>query len=143
MYVVDASVWVSRFVLDDANHEISQAWIEDQLAGAVDLFEPALLFPELAGSVARRTRQRDLAIAAMSALESLENVRTLSLHADLWWRAGTIAASLRLGGADAVYIAVAEMTEASLVTWDGQQRTRGANLVPTATPAELLSGPSQ
>lgn len=54
-------------------------------------------------------------------------------------RAAELAAIYRLRGADAVYLAVAEEFGTTLVTWDGEMHTRGANVVTTMTPTEWLA----
>ncbi len=52
--------------------------------------------------------------------------------------AAQVAADLPVRGADAVYIAAAQVLGLRLVTWDVEQRTRGSSVVPTFTPADLL-----
>lgn len=54
-------------------------------------------------------------------------------------QAAELAAVYRLRGADAVYLAVAEEFGTTLVTWDGEMHTRGANVVTAVTPAEWLT----
>ena len=51
-------------------------------------------------------------------------------------RTTDIAASHRLRGADAVYVATAEAHDALLVTWDQEMLDRGGAVVETMTPAE-------
>jgi len=52
--------------------------------------------------------------------------------------AGGVAANLGLRGADAVYIALAQQLGVTLVTWDREQLTRGAAMVLTRTPEQML-----
>ena len=139
MYVVDASVWVSRYVIQEKDHAVSEAWIERQLADSLDLIGPALVLAEIGGAVARRAQDTDLGLLAMTEVEALEGTRIVSPDWDLWWRSGTIAATLRLPGSDSMYIALADFLNMALVTWDDQQRIRGSDLVKAATPAQLLS----
>jgi len=49
-----------------------------------------------------------------------------------------LAASHRLRGADAVYLAVADLTKATLVSWDREMLERGAGAVETLDPSEWL-----
>jgi predicted nucleic acid-binding protein len=49
-------------------------------------------------------------------------------------RTAEVAAAYRLRGADAVYVALAEALHAPLVTWDQEQLTRLADLIPVFTP---------
>ena len=53
MTVVDASVWVSLFILSDAHHSLSRSWIEARLAAAEPLAIPELTLVEVAGAVSR------------------------------------------------------------------------------------------
>jgi predicted nucleic acid-binding protein len=139
MYVVDASVWVSRYVIQEKDHAVSEAWIERQLSDSRDLIGPALVLGEIGGAVAQRTQDGDLGLLAMTEVEALEGIRIVSPDWDMWWRSGNIAATLRLPGSDSLYIALADFLNMPLVTWDDQQRSRGSNIVIATTPAELLS----
>ena len=49
-------------------------------------------------------------------------------------RAAQIAARHRLRGADALYVATADVRDATLVTWDREMLDRGAAVVDTCTP---------
>ena len=50
-----------------------------------------------------------------------------------------IAAKQRIRGCDAVYVALAYVEQAVLVTLDGQQRERAPSGVTTCTPAQALA----
>jgi predicted nucleic acid-binding protein len=54
-------------------------------------------------------------------------------------RAAEIAMTHRLRGADAVYVAVAEAFNATLITWDTEMLERAAAVVPTVTPSDWLA----
>jgi predicted nucleic acid-binding protein len=58
-------------------------------------------------------------------------------------RAAEIAIRQRLRGADAVYIAVAERMESTLVSWDQEMLERGQAIVTTARPDNLLAAWTQ
>ena len=49
-----------------------------------------------------------------------------------------VAARHRLRGSDSVYVAVARRYGATLVTLDREQYIRGAEIIPTQTPSEVL-----
>ncbi len=57
MYVVDASVWVSRLVPADVHHDLSRRWMTASAASGALLIGPALLLPEVAAAIARRTNR--------------------------------------------------------------------------------------
>ena len=75
MYVVDASVWVSRFVLNDVHHEPSYSWLEGTVIRGELIVAPALLLAEVAGAISRCTGRPELAAQAVDLLEQLPNSR--------------------------------------------------------------------
>ena len=66
--VVDASVVVSALVSHDAHHEVSRRWLARHVEGGGLVIAPALLLPEVAGAIARRTGEPRLASNAVSAV---------------------------------------------------------------------------
>jgi predicted nucleic acid-binding protein len=138
VYVVDASVWVSWFLTDDVFHAESRGWIDLAKASAALLVAPALLLPELAGSIARRTGDSVLGRDVALHLERLPSTQFVPLEADLARLAAGLAAELRIKGADAVYVSVALSAGLPLVTWDAEQRDRGRAVAQVLSPAELL-----
>ena len=141
MYVVDASVWVARFVSTDAFHAPSRIWFRSLNESDMLIVGPTLLLPELASAVSRRTGRPELAAAALSRLERIRRLRLVSLDPQLARLAGNLAGQLRLSGADAVYASLAQILRLPLVTWDDEQRRRAAATVQAVTPAQLLAGP--
>jgi predicted nucleic acid-binding protein len=139
VYVVDASVWVSRFIARDTFHSSSRLWLGSVLAAQTIVAAPALLLPEVGGALARQTGRSDLALRALALLRQFPGVRFANIEAELGRSASDVAAELRLRGADAVYVALADKLNVPLVTWDREQRERGAARVETVTPAELLT----
>ena len=133
--VVDASVWVSYFLAGDANHEATVDWLEGVIR-AGSLFAPFLLLPEIAGAFARRSGSVDLGLEVAQELRDLPSLTLVPLEADLADLSIHVAATLPLRGPDAVYVATAEMLDVPLVTWDSEQRSRGALVVPTRSPGE-------
>jgi predicted nucleic acid-binding protein len=125
--VIDASVWVSSFISDDVHHAASLQWIMQQSAQGVDFVIPALALPEVAGAIARRLGSSQPATRAVSRMLALPALQVATLDASLGQRAADIAATRRLRGADAVYVATALATRDDLVTWDTEviRRTKG------------------
>ena len=52
--------------------------------------------------------------------------------------AAQVAAEYRIRGCDAVYVALAYLEQAVLVTLDGQQRERTPPVIPARTPVQAL-----
>ena len=106
--VVDASVWVSRLVPQDAHHAESRDWLDRQVARGGLLVAPILLLAEVAGAVSRRTGQSRLAKRAVETLLRVPGLRLVAMDRRLGRTAADLAAQLKLRGADAVYVATAE-----------------------------------
>lgn len=132
--VVDASVIVSRLVPHDVHHEASRGWLDRHVAGGGLLIAPALLLPEVAGAIARRTGEPRLARRAVDAVLRVPGLRLVPVDEALAGIAARLAGRLRLRGADAVYIAAAATLRLPLVTWDVEQRERAASLIEVQVP---------
>lgn len=127
--VVDASLLVARLVEGDIFHQVSRDWLSKQRHAGVRFLAPSLLLVEVAGAIARRTGQADLAKRAISALDGLNGLRLVEMEADLVRRAAALAASQGLRGADSIYVAVAERLSVPLVTLDIDQQSRSSKVV--------------
>ena len=134
--VVDASVVVSRLVPHDLHHDASRRWLTRHVAAGGLVIAPALLLPEVAAAVARRTGDPRLARRAVDAVLRLPALRLVQVDDVLARSAAGIAGRLRVRGADAVYIATATGLRLPLVTWDKEQRARAARLVKVLVPEE-------
>lgn len=132
--VVDASVWVSRYVPRDEHHRPSRRWLAARLEAGTIFAAPTLLPLEVASAIARRTGSAPHAERVAASLLSLPILRLVSLDVAFITEAVTVATSLRLRGADSLYVAVARQLGVPLVTWDAEQLARGSALVATYTP---------
>lgn len=139
MYVVDASVWVSRLIPADKHHDQSHRWLGTVLRARVRLFAPVILLAEVAGAVARRTGREERGLRAIENIVEIEDIRLVTLDPEMTMRSARVAAGLYLRGADATYVALAQETGYPLVTWDSQQAERAKGSVQTLTPADLTS----
>jgi predicted nucleic acid-binding protein len=133
--VVDASVIVSRLVPHDVHHEASRRWLARHVADGGFVIAPALLLPEVAAAVARRTGEARLARRAVDAVLRVPRLRLVPVDEVLARTAARLAGHLRVRGADAVYIAAAAALRLPLVTWDVEQRNRAERLVEVLVPA--------
>jgi predicted nucleic acid-binding protein len=133
--VTDASVWVSHLISQDFHHAISRRWLTEVVKGGAVIAAPALLLAEVAGAIARRTRDSDLGHRAVKHILSTPGLRLVHTDSELSMLAAQLAASQRLRGADALYVAVAHHLEIPLVSWDQEQTGRVAGLITAYTPA--------
>lgn len=132
--VIDASVLVSRVVPGDVNHDASRRWLDLHVVRGGLVVAPAVILPEVAGAIARRTGKPRIAHRAVAALLRLVELRLVAIDAALAETAARLAADLRLRGADALYVATAARLGLPLVTWDTEQRQRGAARVRIVVP---------
>ena len=72
------------------------------------------------------------------AAAALPHVTLVSLTAAVARLAADLAATHRLRGADAIYVAVARRYGTTIVSRDDEQRARGAAVVACQTPEEAL-----
>lgn len=138
MYVVDASVWISWFVPDDAHHDSSHTWINAKVTQGEPMLAPVLALAEVAGAVARHTGASEVAAGAVSLMQRLPNALLVPVDAGLAYLGALLAGELRLRGADSVYVALARRLGFTLVTWDQEQLERGRSVAVTHTPAQEL-----
>jgi len=132
--VVDASVFVSRLLRTDPNHSVTCAWFESRDRADGLLVVPALMPPEVAGAIGRRIRDSRVTRRAVEKLLRIPALRVVAVDRALSGRAMTLAAELRLRGADAIYVAVAQRLELPLVTWDREQHDRSGQTISARRP---------
>ena len=135
MYVVDASVWVSRFLPKDTFHTKSHHWVKECVRQGETVVMPTIALAEIAGAVARSTGLPSDGRRAVQYVEDLSISHSVVLDESLAQFSALVAATFSLRGADAVYVAVASRLNLPLVTWDKEQLTRGAPIIETLSPA--------
>ena len=85
------------------------------------------------------TSRRDSVVRKYAnATVALPHLTLVPLTTAVARQAADLAATHRLKGADAVYVAVARRYGTTLVSRDGEQRARGAEAVVCQTPEEAL-----
>jgi predicted nucleic acid-binding protein len=108
------------------------------LSSGYQLFSPVLLLAEVAGAVSRRTQMPLLATQVVERLEREPQMHLVGIDSELARDAAGVAAAHSIGGADALYVALARRLGLSLITWDDEQRNRAGHLIDAITPAEAL-----
>ncbi len=137
-YTVDASVFVNAFNPHEKGHAESLQILSAIKERGDPVIVPALLVPEIASAIARATDDSGGAIQYAHATAALPHLTLVSITTTVARQAADLAATYRLRGADAVYIAVARRYATTLVSRDDEQRTRGAAVVICQTPEEAL-----
>jgi predicted nucleic acid-binding protein len=134
MIVIDASVWVSFYLTGDAHHAITDAWFLSLEQRGDLLLAPTLLLAETAGAIGRRTGRTDLAQAVYRNMARLSTLRLVAIDRGLAIRASRLAANLRLRGAEACYVALAQALGLPLATWDFELQQRAGQVVSVLGP---------
>jgi len=120
MVVVDASIWVSWFKADDKFHEQAEMIFQSIELSGKTICIPAIAFTEVAGVMKRTTKDDNLAWGAVYYMKDME-LNVLTDFVKLEPIATDIAIKYSIKGADAYYLAVAELTRSKLYTFDKQQ----------------------
>jgi predicted nucleic acid-binding protein len=137
-YTIDASVFVNAFNPHEKGHAESLQILSAIQDRGDPVIVPTLLIPEIASAVARATDDSAGALQYAIATAALPHLTVVSLTAAVARQAADLAATHRLRGADAVYVAVARRYGTTIVSRDDEQRTRAVAVVPCQTPEEAL-----
>ncbi len=135
MPVLDASVCVAIFREDEPGHATATAWLAAAILADEPIVAPVLLLAEVAGALARAVLDDRFALAATELLRSRRLLELFPVDEKLAARAAALAATLRIRGADALYVALADQLEIPLITFDRQQLERGGQVVTARRPA--------
>lgn len=135
---LDASVVVSAFDPTEATCEDSRRLLDLLRRNQTTVVVPTLIRPEIAAAIRKSTGDQGKAKAFEESFAKLPGVIFQDLDDRMADAAVEIAVTAGLRGADAVYAATARHFDATLVTLDGEQRTRlPANII-SLYPSEAL-----
>ena len=137
-YTIDASVFVNAFNPHEDGHAASLQLLAAVQERGDPVMVPTLVIPEITAAVARASADRIGALEYADATAALPHVTLVTLTTAMARQAAELAATYRLRGADAVYLAVAHRYGTTLVSRDDEQRTRGSAVVPCRSPEEAL-----
>ena len=136
---LDASVWLSAISSGERDHAQCAALVASLVEQQVPMHQPGLFVIEVCATIALRTRNRALAMAAGDATLASPFLVLYPLDHSLAAEAAEIAASCALRGGDAVYAATARHASSTLLTLDAELRERAAGVVAVRTPIEWLA----
>lgn len=137
-YVVDASVYVARTRRSEPGFADAAAFFHRLDVEQRSVYLPAIALPEIAGNIARATGKPRHA-RRLLAIFMQPYVYVVDVDATLGRLAANLAAEHRIRGCDAVYVALAQLRNAPLITLDQEQRQRVPLSVTARTPAEELA----
>jgi len=134
VFTVDASVFVSAFTPSEPAHQASKDFLHQARQSDAPLIVPTLVIVEIAAAIGRGQGKPDLGYAFAMQVNRFPDITFVPLDDGLAEEAAEVAASHRLRGSDAVYVAVARRFGAALVTLDSEQSQRAGSLVPVRLP---------
>lgn len=137
-FTIDASVFVNAFNPHEEGHAESLAVLTAIQERGDPIIVPTLLLPEIAAAVARASDDSAGALEYASATAGLSHLTLVTLTPAMARQAAELAATHRLRGADAIYVAVARRYGTTLVSRDDAQRSRGSVVVACQTPEEAV-----
>ncbi len=138
MYTVDTSVWVNGVDTLETGHAVSRACLVLLGQQGHHLVLPTLVLTEIAGAISRTRSDATLADTFANQVAALPNVTLIPLDEVLAHQAQTLAAQYRLRGADAVYAALAQSANTTLISLEHEHLTRLTGIVPVLTPAQVV-----
>ena len=139
-YTIDASVFVNAFNPHEKGHAQSLELLDAVARQGDPVIVPTLLLPEIASAIARATDDDAGAIRYAAATAAFPNLMLVTLSPSMAREAAGLAATHRLRGADAVYLAVVRRYGTRLVSRDREQLARGAGVGRCLTPEQALAG---
>jgi predicted nucleic acid-binding protein len=132
-------VFVNAFNPHERGHEASLEILDAIHARGDPIVVPTLVVAEIASAVARASDDSRGALQYANATAALPHLTLVSLTPAMAEGAAELAATYRLRGADAVYLAVARRYGTALVSRDDEQLTRGSRIAPCQTPEKALA----
>ena len=139
MYVIDASVHVADARPREPHHADARALLAQIATESRVVYLPMIVLAEVAAAVSRGTGRPALAWRLTAALRRVPHFQFVPLDDALGQLAAGLAAQQQLQGCHAVYVALAQQSQAKLITLDCQQQERVPPDVLVHTPAEALT----
>lgn len=137
MLTIDASVYLNSFNENEVGSADSQAFLAQIHELAIPVFAPTLLLVELAAAVSRALDSSTKGLQIAQAVAGLPEITWVALDQRLAIQASRIGSQYRVRGADAVYAAVAEKYNSTLVTLDQQHLLRLSGFLPVKKPSGI------
>lgn len=134
LVVVDTSVWISWLLPTDLNHASAHNWISRYVHAGGLLLSPSMLVIETASGISRATNQSAVGAQAARQIYTLSFVQVAPLDQNLVNETADIAATYKLRGADAIFVALAKREAVPLVSFDHEQLTRPTAIIATIRP---------
>lgn len=138
-YVLDASVLVTRVRRSEQAHRDVSRLLTALVAANCKLFIPTIALAEVGAALARSGSSAKYAYSAASALQQIPHLQIVAVDTKLGQQALEIAVAQSIRGCDAIYVALAQAVDATLITLDREQRERTPISLLALTPADALA----
>jgi predicted nucleic acid-binding protein len=139
MYVIDASILVADARPSETSHIEAYTFLTRLLTRNESVYVPIIALAEVAAAISRGAGDSALAQQWVNRLQKLRMYHFVAVDETLGQSAAVIAAQSKIRGCDAVYVALAERHQATLITLDRQQMKRVPAPIIARTPAEELA----
>ena len=139
MYVIDASVHAADARPQEPHHAEARALLARLATEGRIVYLPVIVLAEVASAISRGTGRPALAQRLTATLRRVPYFQFVPVDDALGRLAAELAAQQQLRGCDAVYVALAQQRDATLITLDRQQRERVPPDVVARMPAEELA----
>jgi predicted nucleic acid-binding protein len=139
MYCLDASVFINAEIEGEDLHEFSAKLMQIFRDRDIMIIVPEIVLPEISSAISRGTDDPEKALAFIKELKQIPNIVFVPIDRELADTASQFAANYKLRGCDAIYVAVAFLFRAKLISLDKQQLERAVTCIEVATPKEELS----
>lgn len=115
---VDASIWVAAYLENESGHQIALRLVTAVLHRGVPIEQPTITLVEVASALRRRGAELPEVGRRVAWLAGLSGSTYLDLDLRASIEAAETAMATGLRAADAVYLATARHTGATLITFD-------------------------
>ncbi|MGH8751561.1 MAG: type II toxin-antitoxin system VapC family toxin [Burkholderiales bacterium] len=136
--IVDACVWLAAYLEREPRHTECAVFLRMTHEQGRGLAAPSLLLAEIAGALARQTRNPESVMFTLKAIETNPRLIIHPVTVELAQRAAAIAGACFLRGADAVYVALASQTRSVLITIDEEIIERAQKVAKILTPRDWV-----
>lgn len=131
-------VFVAALREEERHYSSSREFLRRIQAASDAVVCPTLVLPECAAAIIRSTGDPILARTALRLIQSFPRIHLVPVELAMADWAAQLAIEHHFRGADSVYIATAEVFQATLVTWDGEMLARAPSEIPVVWPEEWL-----
>lgn len=136
--VLDASVLVAAMRPGEMRHLPARSMLEALGQMRWSLYVPVIGLAEVAAAISRATGSTARADREVALVRQLPGLSLVAVDMALGERAASVASSYRIRGCDAVYVALAQILDAGLVTLDREQQERSPFGLSAFGPEEIL-----